>query len=215
MSSCDSVGQLVRLLRLQLLAHHFHGDRKSLGYEMALHRSHSFRHGMVWQGLCKRKSGGAAAPPLNCLTQLNAAFHCKDQAAISEMVEQEQWGAEGAQPSLNCSHYIMYNLNAGCSAGSAPFLWSVWSHPLVPPHICLLQLICTNFCRHTRTCRHASTSSPPPVFKKAGEKNTRPVFLKAREAVTAQGMWPIPAMALGASQKKATSAKCDTLWVKV
>jgi len=31
-------------------------------------------------------------------TRLNAALHCKDQAAISEMVEQEQWGAEGAAP---------------------------------------------------------------------------------------------------------------------
>jgi hypothetical protein len=50
-----------------------------------------------------------AAPPLNCLTHLNAALHCKDQAAISETVEQEQWGAEGAHPSLNCSRYIMYN----------------------------------------------------------------------------------------------------------
>jgi len=33
---------------------------------------------------------GGAQPPLNCLTHLNAALHCKDQAAISEMVEQEQ-----------------------------------------------------------------------------------------------------------------------------
>jgi len=61
--------------------------------------------------------GGAA--PVNC--HLNAALHCKDQAAISEMVEQEQWGAEGVQPPLNRSHYIRYNFNAGCSAGSAPF----------------------------------------------------------------------------------------------
>jgi len=36
------------------------------------------------------------------------------------MVEQEQWGAEGVQPPLNHSHYIRYNFNAGCSAGSAP-----------------------------------------------------------------------------------------------
>ena len=64
---------------------------------------------------------GGRSPPLNCLTHLNAAFHCKDQAAISEMVEQEQWGAEGVQPPLNHSHYIRYNFNAGCSAGSAPF----------------------------------------------------------------------------------------------
>jgi len=55
---------------------------------------------MVRRGLCKRKSGGGAGgaqPPLNCLIHLNAALHCKDQAAISDMVEQEQWGAEGAQ----------------------------------------------------------------------------------------------------------------------
>jgi len=37
------------------------------------------------------------------------------------MVEQEQWGAEGAQSPLNRSHYIRFNFNAGCSAGSAPF----------------------------------------------------------------------------------------------
>ena len=36
-------------------------------------------------------------------------------------VEQEQWGAEGVQPPLNCSHYNRYNFNAGCSAGSTPF----------------------------------------------------------------------------------------------
>jgi len=64
---------------------------------------------------------GGAQPPLNCLTHLNAALHCKDQAAISEMVEQELWGAEGAQPPLNCSHYIGYNFNACCPSGSAPF----------------------------------------------------------------------------------------------
>jgi len=69
----------------------------------------------------ERGCAGGAQPPLNCLTHLNAAFHCKDQAAISEMVEQEQWAAEGVQPQLNRSHYIRYNFNAGCSAGSAPF----------------------------------------------------------------------------------------------
>ena len=68
----------------------------------------------------ERGGAGGAQPPLNCLTHLNAALHCKDQAAISEMVEQEQWGTEGAQPPLNCSLYIGYNFNAGCSAGSAP-----------------------------------------------------------------------------------------------
>ena len=67
-------------------------------------------------GGCK---GGAAPPELS--THFNAALHCKDHAAISEMVEQEQWGAEGVQPPLNHSHYIRYNFNAGCSAGSAPF----------------------------------------------------------------------------------------------
>jgi hypothetical protein len=69
----------------------------------------------------ERGGAGGAQPPLNCLTQFNAALHCKDQAAISEMVKKEQWGAERAQPPLNCSHYIGYNLNAGCSADSAPF----------------------------------------------------------------------------------------------
>ena len=68
----------------------------------------------------ERGGAGGAQPPLNCLICLNAALHCKDQAAISEMVEQEQWGAEGVQPPLNHSHYIRYNFNAGCSAGSAP-----------------------------------------------------------------------------------------------
>ena len=49
-----------------------------------------------YEGLCKRKSGGVQrGNSLNCLTRLNAALQCKDQAAISEMVEQEQWGAEG------------------------------------------------------------------------------------------------------------------------
>jgi hypothetical protein len=67
-----------------------------------------------------QERGGAGVAALNCLTHLNAALHCKDQADISEMVEQEQWGAEGVQPPLNRSHYIRYNFNAGCSAGSAP-----------------------------------------------------------------------------------------------
>jgi len=40
---------------------------------------------------------------------------------LPSQVEQEQWGAEGVQPPLNHSHYIRYNFNAGCSAGSAPF----------------------------------------------------------------------------------------------
>ena len=66
----------------------------------------------------ERGGAGKAQPPLNCLTHLNAALHCKDQAA---QFEQEQWSAEGVQPPLNCSHYIRYNFNAGCSAGSAPF----------------------------------------------------------------------------------------------
>jgi hypothetical protein len=70
----------------------------------------------------EREGAGGAQLPLNCLTHLNTALHCKDQAAISEMVEQEQRGAEGVQLPLNCSHYIGYNFNAGCSAGSAPFL---------------------------------------------------------------------------------------------
>jgi len=69
----------------------------------------------------ERGGAGGAQPPWNCLTHLNAVLHCKDQAAISEMVEQEQWGAEGVQPPLHRSHYIRYNFNAGCSAGSTPF----------------------------------------------------------------------------------------------
>ena len=43
----------------------------------------------------EREGAGGAQLPLNCLTHLNTALHCKDQAAISEMVEQEHWGAEG------------------------------------------------------------------------------------------------------------------------
>ena len=70
----------------------------------------------------ERGGAGGAQAPLNFLTKLNAALHCKDQAAILEVVEQEQWGAEGVQPPLIRSHYIRYNFNAGCSAGSAPFL---------------------------------------------------------------------------------------------
>ena len=35
---------------------------------------------------------------------------------------QERGGAGGAAPPQNCAHYIMYNFNASCSAGSAPFL---------------------------------------------------------------------------------------------
>jgi len=80
------------------------------------------QYGMTGTAETQERGGaGEAQPPLNCLAHLNAALHCKDQAAISEMVEQEQWGAEGAQPPLNCSHYIEYNFNARCSAGSAPF----------------------------------------------------------------------------------------------
>jgi len=69
----------------------------------------------------ERGGAGGAQPPLNCLTRLNATLHCKDQAAISKLVEQEQWAAEGVQPQLNRSYYIRYSYNAGCSAGFAPF----------------------------------------------------------------------------------------------
>jgi len=54
----------------------------------------------------KRGGAGGAQPPLNCLTHLNAALHCKDQAAISGTVEQVQWGAEGALPELLSLHYV-------------------------------------------------------------------------------------------------------------
>ena len=70
------------------------------------------RYGMTGTVQMQERGGaGGAQPPLNCLTHLNAAPHCKDQAAISEMVEQEQWGAEGVPP-LNRSHYNRYNFNA-------------------------------------------------------------------------------------------------------
>ena len=73
------------------------------------------RYGMTGTVQTQEQGGaGGAQPPLKCLTHLNAALHCKDQAAISEMVEQEQWGAEGAQPPPNCSHYIGYNFNLQC-----------------------------------------------------------------------------------------------------
>jgi len=49
------------------------------------------RYGMTGTVQMQERGGaGGAQPPLNCLTHLNAARHCKDQAAISEMVEQEQ-----------------------------------------------------------------------------------------------------------------------------
>jgi len=88
--------------------------------------------------------------PPELFNSLNAALHCKDQAAISEMVEQEQWGAEGVQPPLNRSHYIRYNFNAGCSAGSAPF----FVIRRITPYL---------FKRHTRApwgtqCRASATS---------------------------------------------------------
>ena len=80
------------------------------------------RYGMTGTVQMLERGGAAGAQlPLSCLTHFNAALHCKDQAAISEIVEQEQWGAEGVQPPPNHSHYIRYNFNAGCSAGSAPF----------------------------------------------------------------------------------------------
>ena len=47
----------------------------------------------VTDGDCANaRAGGAGGtqPPLNCLSHLNAALHCKGQAAVSEMVEQEQ-----------------------------------------------------------------------------------------------------------------------------
>ena len=117
------MGQLVRLLRLQLPAHHFHGDRKSLRDSAAQVTQLQTRYGMTGTVQTQERGGaGGAQAPLNFLTKLNAALHCKDQAAILEVVEQEQWGAEGVQPPLIRSHYIRYNFNAGCSAGSAPFL---------------------------------------------------------------------------------------------
>ena len=71
------------------------------------------RYGMTGTVQMQERGGaGGAQPLLNCLTHLNAALHCKDQAVISEMVKQEQWGAEGAQSPPNRSHYIMFNFNA-------------------------------------------------------------------------------------------------------
>ena len=56
---------------------------------------------------------------MNCQTHLNAALHCKDQAAQKRLNK-----SSGVQRerSPNRSHYIRFNFNAGCSAGSAPFL---------------------------------------------------------------------------------------------
>ena len=117
------MGQLVRLLRLQLPAHHFHGDWKFLREGATQVTQLQTRYGMTGTVQTQERGGaGGAQAPLNFLTKLNAALHCKDQAAILEVVEQEQWGAEGVQPPLIRSHYIRYNFNAGCSAGSAPFL---------------------------------------------------------------------------------------------
>ena len=49
------------------------------------------RYGMTGTVQTQERGGaGGAQPSLYCLTHLNAALHCKDQAAISEMVEQEQ-----------------------------------------------------------------------------------------------------------------------------
>ena len=76
------------------------------------------------QTVQERGGAGGAQPPLNCLTHSNAALRCKDQAAISEMVEQ-QWDAEGeCSPHESLSLHLVqlqcrYNFNAG--AGSAPF----------------------------------------------------------------------------------------------
>ena len=40
------------------------------------------RYGMIETVLTQERGGaGGAQPPLNCLTHLNAALHCKDQAA--------------------------------------------------------------------------------------------------------------------------------------
>ena len=64
------------------------------------------------------EGAGGARPPLNCRTHL-PLFIAKTR--LPSQVEQEQWGAEGVQAPLNHSHYIRYNFNAGCSAGSAPF----------------------------------------------------------------------------------------------
>jgi len=47
----------------------------------------------------ERGSAGGAQPPLNCLTHLNAAFHCKDQAAISEMVNRSSGVQRERSPS--------------------------------------------------------------------------------------------------------------------
>jgi len=107
-----------------------------------LHRSQlQTRYGMT--GTVQTQEGGGVqggrSPP-ELFNSFECRSHCKDQAAISDLVEQEQWGAEGVQPPLNRSHYIRYNFNANCSAGSAPFfvfthealfLDSLFSHILV------------------------------------------------------------------------------------
>ena len=130
--SCDSVGQPVRVLRLQLPAHHFHGDRKTWGKRRRC-TGHT-ASGTVWydrdcanarEGGCRE---GAAPPELSLFIA-----GCKDQNGCTGAIQkecsphellaahdtqlqtwygmtrtvqtQERGGAGGAQPPLNRSHY--------------------------------------------------------------------------------------------------------------
>jgi len=58
---------------------------------------------------------GGTAPP-----ELSNSFGCR--SSLQRPGCSGWTGAEGVQLPLNCSHYIRYDFNAGCSAGSAPFL---------------------------------------------------------------------------------------------
>jgi hypothetical protein len=98
---------------------------------LQLHRSHSFRHATISMSMHCRlqrpewlRNGCTCAvqkdsAPLNCLLHMTHSFR---HGLTGTVQTQEQGGAGGAQPLLNRSHNIMYNFNASCSAGSAPFL---------------------------------------------------------------------------------------------
>jgi len=64
--------------------------------------------------------GGAAPPELS--NSFECRSQCKDQAAISELVEQEQWGAEGEcspPESIALTTFKWFNRSSGVRRGSA------------------------------------------------------------------------------------------------
>ena len=122
----------------ELLAHPWAHSRWGIhqrSYTPLASKQLQTRNGMIGTVQTQERGGaGGAQPPLNCLTHLGAALHCKDQAA---QVEQEQ-------RECSCPWIALTTLGTTSMqvAAQAPphFLWSAGSHPICFDRLLSIQL---------------------------------------------------------------------------